>query len=228
MLTKKKKLSRKEIKEDKLVSTYYKTYGYFEENKSRVLTAAAVLAGIIFLVYFYIDSRIANNKIAGKQLAGVMNLYDQGSFLEAIEGREGTNIVGLKKIVDDFGGTENGELAKIYLANSYNFLGRNDEALEYYEDYSGDNKIFKATSLAGQAGIYASLQDHEKAADLYLKASRISESNPLNPEYLLNAGINYLNAGNDEEAKELLDRIKKDFPTSTAFREVDRYLSQIQ
>jgi tetratricopeptide (TPR) repeat protein len=157
-----------------------------------------------------------------------MNLYDQGSFLEAIEGREGTNIVGLKKIVDDFGGTENGELAKIYLANSYNFLGRNDEALEYYEDYSGDNKIFKATSLAGQAGIYASLQDHEKAADLYLKASRISESNPLNPEYLLNAGINYLNAGNDEEAKELLDRIKKDFPTSTAFREVDRYLSQIQ
>lgn len=228
MLTKKKKLSRKEIKEDKLVSTYYKAYGYFEENRSRVVTAVVILFAVLALVYFYINNRMENNRIAGQELSRIMNIYDQGSYLEAIEGREGTNIIGLKKLVEDYGSSENGELAKIYLANSYNFLGRNDEALEYYEDYSGDNETFKATSLAGQAGIYAYRQDYGKAADLYLKASRVSEENPLNPEYMLNAGINYMNAGEDDEAKELFESIRKDYPTSTAFREVDRYLSQIQ
>ena len=228
MLTKKKKLSRKEIKEDKLVSTYYKAYGFFEENRSRVLTFSLVLIGIVVLVYFYFSNRSGNNETAGLQLSRVMSVYDQGSYLEAIEGREGTNIVGLKKIVEEYGSTESGELAKIYLANSYSFLGRNDEALEFYEDYSSDNEIYKATALAGQAGIYSDRKDYEKAADLYLKASRISDSNPLNPEYMLNAGINYLSAGNEEEAKELFESIRKDYPTSTAFREVDRYLSQIQ
>jgi tetratricopeptide (TPR) repeat protein len=228
MLTKKKKLSRKEIKEDKLVSTYYKAYGYFEENKSRVAAAVGISLAVIALIYFYISNKIENNNIAGTQLSRVMNLYDQGSYLEAIEGQEGTNVAGLKKIVEDYGSTENGELAKIYLANAYSFLGRNDEALEYYEDYSGSNKTFKATSLAGQAGIYSFKQEFEKAADLYLKASRVSENNPLNPEYMLNAGINYLSSGNEENAKELFETIRKDYPASTAFREVDRYLSQIQ
>lgn len=228
MLTKKKKLSRKEIKEDKLVSTYYKAYGYFEENRNRVLILAGALIAIIALVYFYINNRMENNRMAGIQLSRVMNLYDQGSFLEAIEGREGTNIIGLKKIVDEYGSTENGELSKIYLANSYNFLGRTDEALRYYEDYSGSSKIFKSTAFAGRAGIYAVKGEYTKAADNYLKASRITKGNPLNAEYMLNAGINYINAGEEEEAKELLNKIKTDYPTSTAFREVDRYLSQIQ
>lgn len=228
MLTKKKKLSRREIKEDKLVSTYYKAYGFFEENRSRVLMFGGILIAIIALVYFYINNRMEDNRIAGTQLSRIMNIYDQGSYLEAIEGREGTNIAGLKKIVEDYGSTDNGEFAKIYLANSYNFLGRNDEALQYYKDYSGSNEIFDATSLAGQAGIYAGRNEFDKAADLYLKASRISIDNPLNPEYMLNAGINYLKAGEDEVAEELFNKIKKDYPASTAFREVDRYLSQIQ
>ena len=157
-----------------------------------------------------------------------MNFYDRGSYLEAIEGKEGTNIAGLKKIVEDYGSTENGELSKIYLANSYNFLGRNDEALKYYEDYSGSNKTYKASALAGQAGIYADKKEYEKAANLFLKASRVSKDNPLNSDYMLDAGINYLKVGNNDQAKELFETIKKDYPTSTAFREVDRYLSQIE
>ena len=228
MLTKKKKLSRKEIKEDKLVATYYKAYGYFEENRSRVLTIGGILIAIALLIYFYINNRIEDNKIAGIELARVIQSYDQGAYLEAIEGKEGTNNVGLKKIVEDYGSTENGEYAKIYLANSYNFLGRDDEALKYYEDYSDGNEIFEATALAGQAGIYETRKDYQKAADLYLKASRVLEHNVLNPDYLLKAGINYMHAGNTDKAKDLFKEIKQDYKTSTAFREVDRYLAQVQ
>lgn len=223
MLTKKKKLSKKEIKEDKLVSFYYKAYGYFEENTSRILIYAGALVVIALAVYFYINHRIENNKLAGQQLGLVMDSYDSGNYLEAIEGKAGTNMIGLKKIVEEYGNSENGEIAKIYLANSYNRLQKFDEALKYYKDYDGGIALFKAAALAGQANYYAMKNDYEKAADLYKDASRVSETDAHNPDYLLQAGINYMLAGKNTEAKSQFEKIRKDYRTSTAFRETEKY-----
>ena len=225
MLTKKKKLSKKEIKQDKLVETYYKAYGYFEENKSKMLSYGVVLVVIVFAVIYYINHKKENNEKAEVLLSQVMNLYDQGSYLEAIEGRPSQNISGLKKIVEDYGSTENGETAKIYLANSYDMLGKPDDALKYYSDYDGDISIYKAAALAGQAGIYAGRKEYEKAAELFKKASRISKTDVLNPDYMLNASINYINSGKDGEAKEVLESIKKDYPTSQANSQAEQYLA---
>ena len=224
MLTKKKKLSKKEIKEDKLISLYYKVYGYFEENRSQLITYSVVLAVVIAVGVFFVSHRIQNNQKAGSELSKIMNVYDSGSYLEAIEGKKGAE-VGLKSIVENYGSTENGEIAKIYLANSYNRLGKYDEAFKYYKDYDGSIKIYEATALAGQAGYYADKKDFVKAADLYLKASRVSDENVLNPEYLYHAGVNFLNANNNEKAKEAFAKIKKDYQTSPEARKVNPYLA---
>jgi len=131
----------------------------------------------------------------------------------------------LKQIVEEFDGTENGETAKIYLANCYSFLGNYEEAFKYFDDYSGSIDYFEAASLAGQAGYYAMNQNFEKAANLYLNASRVSALNAQNPDYMLNAGIYFLKIGDDDEAKILFNKIKEDYPSSLAYREVDKYLS---
>lgn len=227
MLTKKKKLSRKEIKEDKLVSTYYKVYGYIEENSSRLLTYGGILVVVALAVIYYINHNKEVNEKAGLELSRVINSYDQGSYLEAIEGKAGTDVIGLKKIVEEYGGTENGETAKIYLANSYNRLGKFDEAFKYYKSYSGDIPMLKAASLAGQAGYYAYKNDFEKAADLYNDAAHVSKYVVENPDYLLKGAINYISAGQNQKAKELLNTIKDDYKTSSASREVDRYLALV-
>ncbi|MCU0332100.1 MAG: hypothetical protein MUE93_02260 [Ignavibacteriaceae bacterium] len=227
MLQKKKKLSKKEIKEDKLLVFYKNAVIFFEKNKNKVLIYAGVLVAVAAIVYFYVNQKSESNEKAGLELSRIMPLYDQGAYLEAIEGRQGTNIIGLKKLVEDFGGSENGETAKIYLANSYAFLGNYDEAFKYYKDYSGSIDYFEAASLAGQAGYFAAKEDYEKAANLYLNASKISQINSQNPDYLLNAGIYYLKTGEKEEAKILFNRIKEDYATSLAYREVDKYLSMI-
>jgi hypothetical protein len=62
---------------------------------------------------------------------------------------------------------------------------------------------------------------------LYEKAAYVSKEDVLNPDYLLNAGENYISAGKNKEAKEVLDKIKKDYVNSTAFREIDKYLTQL-
>lgn len=227
MLKKQKKLSRKEIKEDKLVEIYYKSQNFFEENKNKVFIYAGALAVVIIAVILFLNYRSSKNEEAGTQLAKVMDSYDMGSYLEAIEGKQGTNFLGLKKIVQDYGSTENGETAKIFLANCYAGLGKPDEALKYYEDYSGSIDLYQAAALAGQASIIASKNDYGKAADLYLKASRVSKSNILNADYIFQAAINFIESGDKDQAKNLLQTIKDEYKTAAVNAQVDRYLSQL-
>ena len=227
MIQKKKKITKKELKQDTLFTFIGNAETFIEKHKNRLLAYAGIIVVIAAAVYFYLNHKAENNEKAGLELSRVMSLYDKGAYLEAIEGKQGSNIMGLKKIVAEYDGTENGETAKIYLANSYAFLGNYDEAIKYYEDYSGSIDYFKAAALAGRAGYSASKQDYEKAADLYLEASRISGINAQNPDYLLNAGIYYLKTGNKEEAKVLFNKIKDEYTTSIAYREVDKYLALI-
>src|SRR3990172_7134543 len=227
MLTKKKKLSKKEIKEDKLVSFMYRIENFYEEHKNKVITYGLILLVAAAAAYFYMNEQKAANEQAGLELSRVMQIFDSGSYLEAIEGRQGTNIIGLKRIVEEYGSTENGETAKIYLANAYSYLGNYEEAFKYYKDYNGKIDIYKATATAGMAGYYAGKKDYQKAASLYKKAAGIVEVNAQNPGYLLSAAVNYIDAGDKEKSKVLLEKIKEEYSTSDANKEVEKYLALV-
>lgn len=227
MLTGKKKLSKKEIKEDKLVTAYYKFLGYFTENQKPLLIAAGVFVVLVAAIFLYKNHQKANDEKANIELSRIMPSYDAGSYLDAIEGKQGTKVIGLKKIVDEYGSTKNGEIAKIYLANSYFMLGKFDEALKTYKDFGGSSETFEAAAIAGEASCCEAKEEVEKAADLYKKAAFVSEANVLNSDYLLKAGVDYLKIGKKAEAKELFEKIRKDYNTSAAFRDVDRYYVQV-
>jgi len=68
VLAKKKKLGKKNIKEDKLVTYYSKSLEYFELYRNQILIGAAAVAVIIaaiiyfgFIVFFYFE--IINSSI---------------------------------------------------------------------------------------------------------------------------------------------------------------------
>lgn len=227
MLAKKKKLSKKEMKEDKLVTSYFKVQQFFEEHQTKILAGIAAIVVIVVLTIVYSNKVEQDNTEATTQLSRIIDVYNSGSYQEAIDGRPGTNLVGLKKIVEEFGGTEQGENARIFLAHSNYFLGDFDVAEEYYSDYSGSNAILKASALAGEAACLESKGELKKAAGLYEEAAKISSENPSNSEYLLRAGINYKNSGSKEEAKDLFETIKKEYTGTIAFNEVDKYLLSV-
>lgn len=225
----KKKLNKKGIKKDIIVEFYYKSQQFFIEHKKKVFLYLGSFVLVIALIVFYSNYRSSQNEEAGKLLSKVMPIYDAGNYLEAIEGKQGTpKIIGLKEIVSQYGNTENGEVAKIYLANSYSFLGQTDKAFQYYKDYDGDNDLFIATSLAGQASYYSLKKDYLKSAKLYKQAAFIDETNPNRPDYLLQAGINYWKAKKNKEAKEMFQIIKDDYKASNAYAKVERYFLELK
>lgn len=228
MLTAKKRISKKEIKQDTLVTSYYKVYNYFMEHQAKILIGAGVVALVIVAVILFANKRSSDNLTASNLLAKVIPLYEAAQYNDAIDGQPKNNLVGLKNIVENYGSTEQGETAKIFLANSYLFTGKQQEAFETYEDYSGSNPLFKATALSGMGGYYETKKEYEKAADLYKEASQLTKTNPSNAEYLLKASINLLESDAKEEAAKLLKSIKEDYKNTTAAQEVDRYLIQTE
>lgn len=228
MLAKKKKLSKKQIQEDSLVKYYTKVIELFEEYKQQFMIAGAVIVIIIAAIYIYNNKMEENQIAATTELSRVLPIYEQKNYQEAIDGQPGTSAIGLKTIVEDYGSSQAGEVAKIYLGNASYYLGNYDEALEYYSDYSGDQSEFKAAALAGQAACYSSKGDYEEAASKYEKAAGITKFNANNPSYLLQAGNMYLKTGAVESAKKVFNIIKNDYKTSTEARNIDRYLSEVE
>jgi len=228
VLEKRKKISKKQIKEDKLVTSYYQAINFFQEYQAKILIGAGIVAVIIVAAVLWNNQRTSNNLKAAELLSKVIPLYDAGSYKDAIEGQKSANIIGLKEIVEKYGSSEQGQVAKIYLANSYSISGNDEAAYKVYDDYSGSIPEFKASALAGKAAYWEIKKEYEKAANLYKDAAKAAKTNPSNPEYLMKAGIDFLNIGNKDEAKKLFERIKKEYKTSPIVNELDRYLVQVE
>jgi tetratricopeptide (TPR) repeat protein len=225
VLAKKKKLSKKEIQEDKLVTTFYEAKSFYGKNQTSIFTVVGVVVALIIGTVLYISKMEENNLAASVELTRVMKTYNVGLYQQAIDGQDGTKEIGLRKIVDEYSGSEQGELARIYLANAYFYTEQYDKALEEYDNYSGSDNLMVAAALAGKAACYEVKKDYESAAKYFAKAASVSEYVPSNSEYLLNAGINYLKIKNINEAKTVLTKVKRDYSKSLAARQADKYLA---
>jgi tetratricopeptide (TPR) repeat protein len=226
MLKPKKKITKKEIKEDKLVTTYFEATTWYEANKKIV---NGVLGGVVILaivIVAYMNNVNSNNTKANTELGKVLSYYDQGKFDVAIGGNLQENIRGLQSIVDDYGSTKAGELAKFYLASAYFAQNDYDKALKLFLDVSVNDDMINASAFAGAGACYEAKSDYEKAASTYEKAAFKSAKDVNSAENMFHAARNYLAAGKKEKAAELFKKVKKEFPTSIVAREIDRWIAQ--
>ncbi len=209
--------------EDKLMDMYYKSMEYYENNKNRVYIIATSVVVVVALVFFYFNYKAKNNETAGIELSKVKTAYSNGLFQQAINGDSLGMSRGLQYIVDNYGSSENGQIAKVMLANCYYSLRDYEKADKYFKDYSGSNDIYKAASLAGIAEVCEAKNDYANAAKYYMKASQQSKLVSNNDEYLFYAIKNYSLANDNETLKKTIKELKKDYPKSKYIPQISKY-----
>lgn len=209
--------------EEKLMTFYYKAVDFFEKNKKHVYTALTILILVIGGIVLMVNKKKANNEIAGVELNKIKPVYIANNFQQSVNGDSLGLSKGLQFIVDEYGSTENGQLAKIMLANSYMGLRDFDKAEKYYKDYSGDNPVLKAAAEAGLATVYEARNNYVEAAKQFEKAANSDKENPFTDQYLFYAAKNYYNANDMASAKKLFDKIKNDYPKSRFNQESEKY-----
>jgi tetratricopeptide (TPR) repeat protein len=227
MLKPKKKIAKKELRQDALISTYAKLVQGYEEKKKLVrwvmIGIVVVVAGILIIN----TNRSANEARAAADLGKVFSYVDREDFETALNGVPERNIPGLISIVENYGGTPSGDLARYYAATSLFRLGRYEEALNYFEDFSGTGDFLKVARLSGLGACYEAMGNHASAAEQFERAALLVGTDAAVPENLFHAARNYAAAGQKEKAIELYRKLKEDHPNSTFGREADRFISQL-
>ena len=227
MLRPKKKITKRELKEDKLVLTYFKAQNFFVDYKKHI---GIVIFGAVVLLgagVAYHNNQLGNEQKAAAELGKIFGYYDSESYKLAIGGMPEKNILGLKWIADNYGSTPSGELAIFYLANAYYMVSDYDNALKYFQEFDTDERILANSALSGIAACYESKGRYAEAAKYFERAARISFDPFLNPENLRNAARTYALAGEKDRAVEIYEKIKKEYPDSRQASEAERWIAEL-
>jgi len=230
MLKARRKITHKEIKKDKLVTSYFQVRTWFDkpENRKRVGMAAGIVVILVIAVFLYISNRKTKNEEAETKLSMVITLYQQGKYQEAINGDPAAGIVGLNEIVSNYGSTNSGQTAKFFLGNCFYNIKDYDNALKNFDDYSGNNDLIKASCISGIGAVYEAKGDLKKAAEYYEKSVTVNNELLINQDNLFNAIRVYSQIGDKESANKLYKQLKKEYPKSKFVTEAKKFESQFK
>jgi tetratricopeptide (TPR) repeat protein len=228
MLRPKKKLSKKELKQDKLITTYFRIYDRLYNYRKQLIIAGIAIVIVALGAVLYYNNLQSENERAMTELGKVYHLYDEGSYERAINGIPEQNISGLRDISENYRRTDAGKLATFYLANAYYHLGRYDEAARHFENFRGTDPLLRASALAGKAAILEIRGEYTRAAELFEQAATRFGKTAVTPENLKHAGRNYLEAGERMKALRVFEKLQEEYPESAYTRDVERYIAQIR
>ena len=153
-------------------------------------------------------------------LSRIVTVYQMSDWRTAIDGDkkhtvQGEPVKGLKEIVDQYGSTQAGEMAKVYLGNCYYYLGKLDSAKTVFESVSSSQGLVKASVEAGKATIFAEKGNKAEAAKLFSTAASLDKTNPMNADYTLAAARNFEQVGKKDEAVKAYKQLLEEYPGTT-------------
>ncbi|MDR2936424.1 MAG: tetratricopeptide repeat protein [Rikenellaceae bacterium] len=217
--------------EVKIESVIGRTEYFIQQNGKTLLTVLAVIVVLVggFFAYKYLYVAPRQEKAAAAIFAA-QEFFAADSFATALNG-DGQHD-GFLQVVDKYGSTASGNLAKHYAGQCYLRMGEYQKAVEWFGKFTNVKGIpatmvnAENTGLTGDA--YAQLGDMQKAVAQYEKAASMSENALTAPYYCRKAGQVYAKLGNNAKALEFFNRVKNEFPTSTEAREIDKYIGQVE
>ena len=207
MLKPRKRLSKKKLKEDKLVTFYYKASAWAEDNLKYVVGAIAAIVIIFVAVYFYANSQKGAEQKASVELAKATRTFENGDYQNALPL--------LTNLVEKYGSTKSGKMGFLYLADSFFETNDYENAKINYKKFAssfkGDEHILSA-AYAGVAASDEQLKNYQEAAQGYEKTVKKFPDSIFSPNCLLRAARCYTLAKMPDEAKNVYDKLLKDYP----------------
>ena len=197
-----------------------KTEAFFEKNKKAIIIALAaiiiVVVGAILFKNYYLTPR-ANE--ASTELAKSQELFQQEQFDKAL--------VGFQKVAADYGSTDAGNLAQLYIGLCQANLGKWQEAVNALESYSGkDDKMISPAAEGALGNAYANLNQLDKAVEHLKKAAKMADNNSLSPTFLIQAGEILESQGKKDEAMKLYQEVKDKYFNSMQYQTIDKYIER--
>ena len=221
-MTSGKRFTKKAIREDKLVTSAFRTSEYIQKNPTSFVIGGVSLAVILAAILFFRWN-------ANKTETEATTLLARGRLaLEA--GQPETGLADLENLVNDYSGSEQARMGAMLLANNYYRNADYEKSLQYFEmaarDRGGD-PMRLAAAESGAAICHEMVGNRAEAAKYFKMAADDFPDRNWAPDYMKQAINNYLAVGDTATAIKVIDELFAKYETSTAAQAAKRTLAEI-
>lgn len=215
-----------ENKLDDIDNALTKGEEFIEKNsKLLLLGIGAIILLILGVIYYFKGIKEPKNIEAAEIMYPAEQAFQRDSFQVALNGN--SQVVGFLRIIDEYSGTNAGNVASAYAGICYKKLGDNKNAVEYLNKYSSSESTLEPAIEGAIGDCYWDLGQEDKAASAYKKAIS-SENKLVSPIYLRRLGLLYLKKGDKTNAKEQFEAIKNKYSESVQAREVEKLIAMCE
>ena len=197
-LVKHQKITKRQMKEDPLVTAAFKATDLWERHGSRILVAGGALALLGLLAFFMGQARAKAEEKASGDLFRASLAVNQGEY--------GTAVPMLREIVDNQPGTDAARQAMLYLGDSYLAQKKPTDAVTWYRKFVDKAGGDRARLRLGHYALGTALEDAGQfgpAADAYAEAARRSTTDNERGRAMLSQARSLLRAGQTAKATDL-------------------------
>ena len=213
-----------EEKNTEMGSVITRSEEFIQKNQKNIIICIAVVLVIVLAVFglrkWYFQPREVR---AAEEMFAAEQWFAQGDYEKALNGDD--TFRGFLSVIDSYGCTKAGNLAKYYAGVCQLNLGKYNEAIDLLKSYKGKDLFTgsQASMLIGDA--YAEMENPSEAVKYYEKAAKGSDNFIVAPTALWKAGMMYLQLNDKESAIKAFRTIKEKFPESPEYVEADKYIS---
>ena len=217
-----RRVKKKELKEDKLVTTFFQARDYYEEHSKNLWRIGLAALLILVVAVFWVRSKTGAEAQASYELGVAALAAQQGNPAQMAES--------FAQIAERYQGTTAGNEALLYTAQTKHMAGLSEEALKAYENYiqkGRKEKYLYPAALAGKAACLEDLGRFGEAAEAYLKAATVRQDLFISPQYHLDAARCYRLAGEEAKAREQFNFVQTHYPDTPFAQEADKESKRI-
>ena len=223
----KENVQKDEERLEQIESTLGKTEMFIEKNQKTILIVLAAIVVVVLAIFgvkkFVIEPR---EEAAQTAIFRAEQLFENDDYATALNG-DGNN-AGFMDIINEYGGTKTGNLARYYAGICYLNTGDFNNAIKYLGEFKGKDQIVKPLATGAMGDAYLELENAAEAAKCYEKAAKESKNTFTSPMFLMKAGLAYEMVENYQKALEMYQIIKADYPTSNEGFSIEKYIAYVE
>lgn len=184
-----------------------RTEAWVEKNQKYIIGVVGVIAICVlgFLAFQQFiqkpkEKEAMNEMFQAQQYFELALTAQQKDSLYNLSLNGGRGKYGFLDIIDNYGGTNAGNLAHYYAGMAYLNLKDYQNAIEQLDAYAGADEMTGPLAKGGIGDAFVQLGQQEEALKYYEQAVSMSDNEVTAPRFLLKAGIAALNVGKADVA----------------------------
>ncbi len=198
-----------EEKNTEMGNVITRTEEFIQKNQKIIIgVAVAILLVALAIFGYYKWYKQPREARASAELFAAEQYFLNGEYQKALEGDDTHR--GLLSVIDSYGSTKAGNLAKYYAGIANLQLGNYAEADKWLGKYKGNDLFTKAIAVKTA-----------DAAKKYVDAAKAGDNAVTAPAALFKAGVAYIMLGDNKKAADCLKQIRTKYPESTEAQSPD-------